>query len=130
MLPIGRVFGRITKKVPTKKWSGRIKCGLVLSDFEQKGPNRGQTLENFVSILLSSLILGKIKKYYSFSINTDKNSVFLKPKCPQKYWGGRICFSSAAEFFRRTVKSSNFVILLSENIFFCQTFFRLPHNIF
>jgi hypothetical protein len=29
-----------------------------------------------------------------------------------------------------TVNSSNFVILLRENIFFCQTFFRLPHNFF
>jgi hypothetical protein len=29
-----------------------------------------------------------------------------------------------------TVKFSNFVILLSENFFFRQNFFRLPHNFF
>jgi hypothetical protein len=33
-------------------------------------------------------------------------------------------------WMRHTVKSSNFVILLSENIFFLETFLRLPHNFF
>ncbi len=41
----------------------------------------------------------------------------------------KVCLLNILYSFH-TVKSSNFVILLSEKNFFCQTFFWLPHNIF
>jgi hypothetical protein len=41
-----------------------------------------------------------------------------------------LLFQPYPAFLVYTVKPSNFVILLSENSFFRQTFFRLPHNFF
>jgi hypothetical protein len=65
----------------------------------EKGPKRGRTFKKFVSLLLSSLILGRSKKYYYFPIHTDKNSVsvFLNLSKSENYWGTDF-FSLAAEF--------------------------------
>ncbi len=42
----------------------------------------------------------------------------------------KMSFNTRWQTFFNTVKSSNFVILLSEDIFFLQNFLRLPHNFF
>ena len=55
------------------------------ADFNRKGRIGAELPKKNSSFLLSSLMLGKLKKYYSFSIHTENNSsVFLKPKCLQK----------------------------------------------
>jgi hypothetical protein len=66
-----------------------------LANFEQKGPKSGRPLTKIVSLLLSSLILLKSKKYYYFPEHTCQNNVFLKPKFLQK---GKT-FYLGADFF-------------------------------
>ncbi len=44
MLPTGRFFGRISQKVPNKKWSGRTR---ILADFEQKGREWAELNQSF-----------------------------------------------------------------------------------
>jgi hypothetical protein len=86
MLSIGRLFGRIIQKGQNKKVEQSVKSAakfwLIL---DKKGLN----FKKIVYPLLSSLILGKFKKYY-FPFNSEKYSVFLMPKFFQKtgnYWG-------------------------------------------
>jgi hypothetical protein len=45
-----------------------------------------------------------------------------------QYSYDRSAYSAAQENVWNTVKSSNFVILSAENIFFRQTLLRLPHD--
>jgi hypothetical protein len=54
---------------------------------------------------------------------------FAWERTPERVPNTRQAPPSGSEL-KNTVKSSNFVILLSENIFFHQTFFILPHNFF
>ncbi len=58
VLPTGRLFGRLSQKGPNKRGAAGHFCGRILADFErsaEKGPN----FEKIVSLLLSSLVLGK-----------------------------------------------------------------------
>ncbi len=48
----------------------------------RKGQKEGQTSEKFVFLLLFFLILGKSKKYYTFSTGIDQERFFFqKHKC-------------------------------------------------
>ncbi len=80
-LPVNRFSAVNVKRGQIKSVAAGQICGLILADFEQKGPKRGRKI---VSVLLSSIILGKFEKYY-FLTHTDKKTVFfLKPKFLQK----------------------------------------------
>jgi hypothetical protein len=76
------VCGPHKSKGPNKKkWGGAGQiCSLILTGFEKKKAEKG--LKKIISIILSNP--GKFKIYYYFSIDTDKNSVFLKAKFVQK----------------------------------------------
>jgi hypothetical protein len=59
LLPTGRLFGRISKKEPNKKWSGRgnLRPNQILADFEQKEP-KGFFLESAWRLAVLLGILG------------------------------------------------------------------------
>jgi hypothetical protein len=60
--------------------------------------------------------------------------LFYQCACQLEYWEIKVKVfaykNGGTSIQLRTVKSSNFVILFSENIFFHQTFFRWPHFVF
>jgi hypothetical protein len=100
VLPTGRLFGRISQKGPNKSGAAGQFCGRILADFErsaEKGPN----FEKIVSLLLSSLFLGKRpRNIVIFPLTQTKIVFFFSPNSFKKgkLVGDQI-FSSAAEFF-------------------------------
>jgi hypothetical protein len=75
VLSIGRLFGRIIQKGQNKKVERPDKSAAKFWPILNK--------KGLVSLLLSSLILGKFKKYY-FPFHTDKYSDFLMPNSFKK----------------------------------------------
>jgi hypothetical protein len=79
--------------------AGQI-CGRSSAYLEQKGPKLKS-----VSLLLSSRILGKSRKYY-LPTHKDNNSVFLKPKLTESenYWGTEFFTSTALVWPKSSAK--------------------------
>jgi hypothetical protein len=88
-----QVVRRITQKGSLKSGTAGGICGQVSANFEQKGPKRGRTSEEFVSFL-----------YILFPFTLTTILFFLKPKSIQKVKikGWSNLFFSADDFLHRT----------------------------
>jgi hypothetical protein len=86
VVPTGRSFGRISQKGQNKKWSGRTNLRPnFLSILNKKGRKRDANFLKSVSLLLSSLILGKSKNYYYLQITQTKIVFFFSPNSFKKW---------------------------------------------
>ncbi len=104
MLPIGRVFGRITQKGPTKKWERPDKSA---AEFWPILNRKGRIGPNFRKFCFLPLILSnstKVQVISSFIHLQGQKVFFLSPKCPQKgkVLGRLNFFPQWPNFSRRT----------------------------
>ncbi len=100
LLQTGWLFGHISQKGPMKRGAPKQICGIIFSDFFNKG-RKGAELKKKISLLLSYLILGMSKKNYYFPTDMDINNVFLQPKFLQKVniIGDQIFFPHRLNFY-------------------------------
>ncbi len=77
-LSTGRLFGLNSQKGPNKKQDSCRFC--------QKEQKKGRTSEKKVLLVLSSMILGTSKKYYSFPAHIDYDRLFLWSNAFKKWY--------------------------------------------